>query len=115
MNGLQEQASAIKSLVLAVLQEFRRSGYSLSRQDLCARVGTSDRVLRAAVAELRRDGHLVVAEETGGYQLARSWDEVERYTASLRSRITALREIVDAMERGATQQFGSGEQQLGLW
>lgn len=70
----------------------------------------TDRDMRKAVAELRKQGHLIVADESAGYRLAMSVEDVRRYTATLRSRITALAQVVKAMEAEAAKQFGDFEQ-----
>jgi len=81
-----------------------------SRGSLAYRFVTSDRDMRKAVAELRLQGHLIVADENGGYRLATSAEDVRRYTASLRSRIVALARVVRAMESEAARQFSDFEQ-----
>jgi len=99
------KAIELAPAVLKHLLIWAPSGVALSRDTLCNRVGCSDRVLRAAVVELRRQGHLVIADGSGGYRLARNADEVAAYTASLKSRVRALREIIDVMEGAAEQRF----------
>jgi DNA-binding IscR family transcriptional regulator len=86
----------------------------VSRRTLAALNFTADRTMRQAVSELRAQGHLIVADEGGGYRLATSSQDVRRYTASLRSRIIALAKVVKAMETAAVKQFGDFEQ-LPLW
>jgi len=107
-----EQALEVAPAVLEVLQGWRGSSYVMSRQTLCHRLGCSDRVLRAAIVELRKQGHLIIADEDGGYRFARSVDEVLGYTGSLKSRIGSLWEVIRLMEAAAERQFGP--QQLGL-
>lgn len=82
----------------------------LSRRFLARIAGTTDRKMRQAVASLREQGHLIVADEAGGYRLATDARDVQRYTASLRSRISALSTVIKAMETTAQQQFGAFQQ-----
>jgi hypothetical protein len=107
LSTLEKQAVALAPATLALLQEFAGKEYALTRADMCGRLHCTDRVLRAAIAELRRQGHLVVAQaDEGGYRLARSWAEVTGYTASLKSRIQSLQEIIGVMETTARTRFG---------
>lgn len=98
----------IKLDLLNLLRLWQTSRTPLSRRALCQRLECQDRVLRRAVEELRRKGYLVIADEGGGYRLALSLDEVMGYTATLKSRIRALRQIVDRMETTAVQVFQNG-------
>jgi DNA-binding GntR family transcriptional regulator len=102
----EEQGKAAAELVLQVLRDWRGHKYVPSREDLSARCHVDDRVLRAAIAELRRQGYLIVADEEGGYRFATGWNDVERFLASMKSRIVALREVVTAMETRAAAEFG---------
>jgi biotin operon repressor len=82
----------------------------VSRRFLARIAGTSDRKMRQAVASLREQGHLIVADEGGGYRLAADVRDVQRYTASLRSRIVALARVIKAMETTAQHEFGDFQQ-----
>lgn len=100
IQGLADQA-------LPIFERWRSSGTALSRESLRRRLNCGDRALRWAVRELRCRGHLIIAEPGGkGYRFAREREEVDAYTASLTSRIRALREVVDAMRDSAVQEFG---------
>jgi hypothetical protein len=70
--------------------------------------------LRKAIVHLREQGALIIAERSGGYRLARNQAEVAEYTASLKSRITSLRDVVAAMEAAAREQYGSVPSQPAL-
>lgn len=105
-----EEARAVAPELLELLERWQESYWSLSRPDLCMSLGCSDRVLRAAVAELRRGGHLVVVAPEGGYRLARSEVEVSRFVATLRERITSLEAVIGTMERVARERFGEKAQ-----
>jgi biotin operon repressor len=92
---------------LSLFRIWEESEQALSRETLCKQLGCGDRALRWAVRELRCQGYLIVAEPGGsGYRFAREREEVDAYTASLTSRIRALREVVDAMRSSAVQEFG---------
>lgn len=98
-------AEEIAPQALRILQEWQHSKTPLSRKMLAHRLRCSDRVLRAAMAVLRKQGHLVIAEDDGGYRLAGSADEVDAYVGTLRSRIGELRQVVNAMEAAAAREF----------
>lgn len=91
--------------ILVALQQWQEGFGSLARADLCGLTGCSDREVRQAVAELRRNGHLVVPAQ-GGYRLAESADEVTTYTATLRERVHALATVINAMEAAASSKWG---------
>lgn len=110
-----ERAAEAAPQVLAILTRRGQSRNALSREDLCGLTGLNDRCVRAAIAELRRQGHLIIADDAGGYRFARSADEVLAYTASLKSRMDALRAVVHAMESAAEDQFGSLAQQMSMF
>jgi biotin operon repressor len=100
--------------LLPVFQEWAPSGTALSRQWLRRKLNCGDRILRRAITYLREEGHLIIAERSGGYRLARNEAEVAEYTASLKSRITSLREVVVAMEAATMNQFGRVPEQPSL-
>jgi hypothetical protein len=105
----------IAEKLLPVFQEWAPSGTALSRKYLRERIGCNDRTLRRAITHLREEyDQLIIAERTGGYRLARNEIEVAEYTASLKSRIQALRKVVRAMETAAQQQFGGLPEQPSL-
>lgn len=81
-----------------------------SRRSLSVRCGVNDREMRRAVAQLRKEGHLIVADKNGGYRKATSAEDVRRFTASLRSRIIDEAQTIRAMEAEAVKQFGDFEQ-----
>jgi len=108
-----EEARTIAPELLELLERWQESYWSLSRPDLCMSLGCSDRVLRAAVAELRKAGHLVVVAPEGGYRIARNPVEVSRFVDALRQRIESLEAVIGTMERVAGERFGEAGQ-LGL-
>jgi biotin operon repressor len=93
--------SALAETVLAQL-----GNGVVTRAALCALTGCSEREVRAAVAELRRHGHLVISTDDGGYRMARSVEEVRAYTQTLIWRLWRLWETVAAMESSAAKHFG---------
>jgi biotin operon repressor len=98
--------------VLAALERWRGSSHVLSREELCGMVGCSDRVLRAAIVELRKTGHLIIADEGGGYRFARNAKDVYGYTMSLKARIQAMRTVIEKLEAVAMQEFGPPQLEL---
>jgi len=108
-------AEGVAPEALRILQEWRASGQPISRSALAHRLECSDRVLRAAMALLRTQGHLVIADDDGGYRLARSPEDVERYVATLKSRVAELSLVIRAMEQEARRAFpGSLQMRLTL-
>ena len=101
--------------VLAALQRWRGSSHVLSREELCGMIGCSDRVLRSAIVELRKAGHLIVADEAGGYRFARSAEDAYRYTMSLKTRLQSMREVIELMEAAVVREFGAPGGQLELF
>jgi hypothetical protein len=105
----------IADRALVIFEEWRGSRRSLSREDLCHRLDCGDRELRMAVRELRCQGHLIVADsKQGGYRFARNGPEVYEYTGRLKSRISKLREVSEAMDEIALKRFGEPVEQLSL-
>jgi len=101
---------------LEILEDWRGSSQALTRDSLCSRIGCSDRTLRAAIRELRIQGHLIVADnKQGGYRFARNGSEVYGYTGRLKSRIKKLREVADAMDAVAIKRFGEPVEQLSIF
>jgi len=109
------QVDEVMPVVLDILERWRGSSMVMSRADMCARLRCTDRVLRAAVAELRKAGYLIVVDDGGGYRFARSVDDVVAFTSSLKKRIQSLREVVERMEAASLRQFGSPGGQMELF
>ena len=89
--------------LLNILEDWYGAGVALSKLELTQQLRCNDSVLRAAIRHLRQAGHLVVAAEKGGYRLAHSEEEVQRYLDSLRSRIAGVQETIEAMETSLAQ------------
>ena len=100
--------------VLTVFNRYRDSSVALTRETLCGILGCEDRSLRRAIRHLRCVGHLIVADEAGGYRFAKKGDEVYGYTSTLKSRIQALRTVTESMEAAARKEFGPKQEALPL-
>lgn len=103
MAGMDERAADVAAQVLYVIKSWPQR--VIFSEELAKQVGTSDRIARAAVALLRERGELIVADAGGGYRLAQGYEDVLQFTASLKSRIEALRQVVTQMETAAREQF----------
>jgi len=77
----------------------------MSRNELCALSGGSDRIIRASISELRRAGWLIVGDESG-YRFAQNIEEVNQVITSLERQERSLCEVIHAMREAATLQFG---------
>lgn len=96
-------------LIIRALNEYQESFYALSRADLCCLTGGDDRQVRASVARLRREGHLIVIAEVGGYRVAESADEVRAYVEGLERRMVALQVTIAALKTAAAARFGGDD------
>lgn len=119
MERMTGEASGLTTVelagrVLTIFKRYRESSVPLTREALCSMIGCGDRELRQAVRYLRCQGHLIVAEPSGGYRFAKKGDEVYGYTSSLKSRIQSLREVTEAMEAAARKEFGPKQEALPL-
>jgi len=100
------QAQAVAPELLRILKLWQGDGHPPGRRELAVRLGVSDRVLRAAIVALRRQGHLVIPDpDNGGYRFARSLAEVRRFTTGLRDESERLREVAEQLEQTAARQF----------
>ena len=70
---------------------------------------TFDRHMRAAIADLRKDGHLVCSSSgDGGYFLARDRAEYDEFAqVEYRSKIIDMNQTLQAMDQAAAKRFGS--------
>lgn len=107
-SNIELQAAAMADQVLSALRYHR--GECVFSEDIAREVGTSDRIARAAVAVLRERGELIVADPNGGYRFARDYEDVLQFTASLKSRMESLRQIVVRMELAARSKYGDNVQ-----
>jgi len=104
----------VMPVVLEELQRWQGSSHVLSRKDLCAMVECSDRTLRSAIVALRKSGYLIIADEQGGYRFARDAEDLYTYTTSLKTRIQAMRVVIELMEAAGIREFGAPGGQLEL-
>jgi DNA-binding GntR family transcriptional regulator len=93
----------VSAVVLAALRV--HPARKVSRCELCALSGCSDRAIRAAISELRRAGWLIVGDESG-YWFARSVEEVNQVIMNLERQERSLHEIIEAMRGAAMFWFG---------
>ena len=100
--------TSVARAILENLERWQEGFWSLARVDLCRLTGCSAREVRAGVAELRRQGYLIVTAPGGGYRIAKSEAEVTEFTAALQQRIRSLTAVIEAMEAKAAEQFGNG-------
>lgn len=114
--------AGIERTVLRIVSQYTAER-SISRGQLvadCRRMGfpkVSERVVREAIKQLRRQGHLICSAPgvDGGYYLARSKAEYHTFReAEYMAKIADMRETVTAMDAAAAAQFGDGYQ-TGLW
>lgn len=108
-GSLRMRALDAAPAVLEYIQTAQAEGRVPSRDELVLRLQLSDRLIRQAVAELRNQGYLLVADEGGGYRFASSYADVMRYTASLKSRIESLRDVIRRMELEAHRRYPDGQ------
>ena len=77
---------------------------SVSRIELSVLAGCSERDVRTAISELRRQGWLVVGDAEG-YWIAQNADEVHQVLRALECRIESLQEVIAAMRAASYLRF----------
>ena len=92
----------ISTVVLAALRVHPTQ--MLSRNELRALSGGSDRMIRAAISELRRAGWLIVGDESG-YRFAQNVEEVNQVITSMERQARSLHEGMEVMREAATLRF----------
>lgn len=102
----EEWGEKVHRAIPVVLGALRCVREPVTRDQLVSVTGCSDRIVRAAITELRRMGWLVVSLDGGGYRFAESREEVVAYLATVREQIRALEEVAASMEQAATLKFG---------
>ena len=73
---------------------------AISRRDLMAMTGMSDRELRRLIEAERRQGIPILSDNQHGYFLPGDQAERDRCVHSLRSRAAEIQRTADAIERG---------------
>ena len=106
--NMDEHAAEIADRVLAEIRFY--NGRPVASQRIARELGENERLVRAAIAVLRERGELIIADPSGGYRFATSYDDLTQFTSSLKSRIEALRQIVSRMETAGRQAFKSETQ-----
>jgi hypothetical protein len=116
---IRQMETGVVRAVLRVLSNHIGKENTIRRLDLAEdlhRMGfgsdlvplTFDRHMRAAIAELRKDGHLICSSSgDGGYYLARDRMEYDDFAqVEYRSKITDMAETLHAMDQAAARRFG---------
>lgn len=88
-------------------------GEELTRQVSSTGYPTDQRVVREAIKELRRAGHLICSMpgNAGGYYLALDAAEFDEFvTQEFEAKIADMAETLRAMRLAAREQFGQGVQ-----
>jgi predicted transcriptional regulator len=112
-KATEEQAGTLKDQVLEILSEHVGADSAIKAKDIARRLGLtgkySDRPVREAVKQLRREGHLVISSVTVpyGYFLAATEEEwLEFRDRNLRPRAMDILETSRAMGLAAKGRWG---------
>ena len=92
-------------IVLAALRV--HPARTVSRIELAQLASCSERDVRTAISELRRQGWLVVGD-AAGYRIAQDVEEVHQVVRALMTQIRSLQEVVEAMQVAASARFEGG-------
>ena len=114
--------SGLDRALLSIFRYHQGRDNAVPRADLLAQLKmmgwqTSDRVMRAQINLLRKDGHLICSAggRGGGYYVARNWSELEDFIGQeLHPRAMDLLEQEKALKVGAKREWGENSTQLGL-
>ena len=114
--------SGLDRAILSILRFHKGRENAIARDDLLEMLymhgwETSDRVMRAQINLLRKDGHLICSAggRGGGYYIAFNWSELEDYIGQeLHPRAMDLLEQETALKVGAKREWGENSTQLGL-
>jgi hypothetical protein len=109
----------LKRATLRVLSQHLGSENTIGRDALAANLhmlgfgreltpATFDRKVRATIAQLRKEGHLICSSSgEGGYYLARTRGEYDEFSSGeYRAKIVDMSETLRAMDVAADRQFG---------
>jgi len=108
--------------IVTILSSHVGRDKAIGRDELVAKVksrgdATSERQVREAIKQLRRQGHLICSApgEDGGYYLAADREEYEEFKrAEFLAKIHDMQETLRAMDLAAERAFGKAIQ-LNLW
>jgi hypothetical protein len=116
---IRQMEPGVVRAVLRVLSFHIGKEQTIRRDELAAQVRnmgfgsllaftTLDRQVRLAIAELRKDGHLVCSSSgDGGYYLARERAEYDEFAqVEYRSKIIDMNQTLQAMDQAAARRFG---------
>jgi len=83
------------------------SGCPRSAQDLASNLHTDPRSVRADIAHLICDHHVpICSTPADGFWLARSWSDIDRTVANLRSRQLEIQKRIDGLVQGGRETIG---------
>lgn len=113
-----EMPAGLKKRVLHILSGHKGGENRITRIDLVQRAfnifdnnkvtETQDRQVRDAIAELRRERHMICSDSgEGGYFIAGNYEEVLRIAAEMDSRAMDLLEKSRILKREAMEYYGS--------
>lgn len=95
----------ISQVVLAALRV--HPARSIGQAELAGWAGCTNRQVRAAIADLRRQGWLIMGNGSG-YYFARNIDEVHRFLARIADQICQLEDLRAALYQAARVRFDQG-------
>jgi hypothetical protein len=79
---------------------------SIGAPELAGEFRTTTRNINSRVRNLRLSGVPICGESEHGYWWPTSRLDAQRTVMSLKSRVTAIREVIDALEDGLDREFG---------
>ena len=111
----------LKDHILRVINKAIGRDNAIPRGQLLKIVGGFDysrhfeRTVRAAILDLRRDGHLICSTggRDGGYWLAKNWDELKEFvTREYHSRAVSMLETESILRKAAQDKWGPEQYEL---
>lgn len=91
---------ASRAAVYNCIGSGRQAG--MTRYDISEKTGLSDRIVRAAIHDLRAEGHIIITDGASGYYFPDDKDDLERWT---RIELSRLKRILEAV-RPAIEELG---------
>lgn len=74
------------------------TGEPITRQDIRLRTGYADREIRQGIRELRLTGMRIVTNSDGGYFIAESESDYQKFRRGMVSRVAKIMQVVRAMD-----------------